>query len=142
MDWITRHMEQEGLKIIKTKSFNILHTVESASRQIRVAQTKLNLMSSSALKAGMTTYLEELGQRLRVAVANSDGKIPLSFDYIIAAELPTAQDTNLGSTILSILTSPFVNQQQQQTATTTATADDISNSNVFQEQEQTHTHYH
>ena len=105
VDWITRHMEMEGLRIIKTKSFNILHTVESASRQIRVAQTKLDLMPSSTLRAGMSAYLEELTERVRVAVASNGGKIPLSFDYIVAAELPPAE--NLGATIFSLLAAPF-----------------------------------
>jgi hypothetical protein len=100
-------MEKEGLRVLKTKSFNILHTAESAMRQVRVAQTKLELMSSSALKAGMTTYLEELGERVKVAVASNGGKIPLSFDYIIQAEMVSETNLALGATIFSMLSNPF-----------------------------------
>lgn len=106
VDWITRHLEQEGLKILQTKSFNILHSEESALRQIRVAQTKLALMPSNPLRHGMTTYLDELSERVRGAMISSGGKIPLSFDYIIAAELPPP--ANLGTTIFTMLASPFV----------------------------------
>jgi len=100
-------MEREGLRVLSTKSFNILHTAESAQRQIRVAQTKLSLLPSSALKAGVTTYLEELTSRVQTAMAGCGGKIPLSFDYIIAAEHEQQQAENLGATIFSLLSSPF-----------------------------------
>lgn len=82
-------MEREGLRIIQTKSFNILHSVDSATRQIRVAQTKIDLMPSGALKQGMMTYLDELTERVKVAMTSFGGKIPLSYDYIIAAESQT-----------------------------------------------------
>ena len=107
MDWIKRHMEREGLRVLGTKSFNILHTAESAQRQIRVAQTKLSLMPSSVLRAGMTTYLQELTSRVETAMAGCGGKIPLSFDYIIAAEHDQQATENLGASIFSLLSSPF-----------------------------------
>jgi len=98
-------MEQEGLKVLKVKQFSILHTAESATRQIRVAQTKLALMPSPELQAGLTAYLKDLGERVRVAVASAGGKIPLSFDYIVVAE--RAPVDSLGATIFSMLASPF-----------------------------------
>ena len=100
-------MEREGLRVLGTKSFNILHTAESAQRQIRVAQTKLSLMPSSVLRAGMTTYLQELTSRVETAMAGCGGKIPLSFDYIIAAEHDQQATENLGASIFSLLSSPF-----------------------------------
>lgn len=107
VDWITRHMERDGLRVIKTKSFNILHSVESATRQIRVAQTKLDLMPSGALKQGMTTYLEELTERVKVAVASAGGKIPLSYDYVISAESVDFEERNSTSVLASSIFAPF-----------------------------------
>lgn len=108
-------MEREGLRVVKTKSFNILHSIDSATRQIRVAQTKLDLMPSGALKQGMKTYLEELTERVKVAVASSGGKIPLSYDYVIAAE-SVSEERNSGlvsSSIFDIFT-PFSTSSGQQ----------------------------
>jgi len=87
LDWIERHLHREGMRVVKTKSFTILHSEESAMRQIRVAQTKLDLMPSAALKQGMERYLLELGERVKVAVSTTaERKIGLSYDYIVSAE--------------------------------------------------------
>lgn len=112
VDWITRHMEREGLRVVKTKSFNILHSIDSATRQIRVAQTKLDLMPSGALKQGMKTYLEELTERVKVAVASSGGKIPLSYDYVIAAESVESGESSsiLASSIFSMFSTSTAHQ--------------------------------
>ena len=86
LDWITRHLQQEGIRIVKSKSFTILHSEESALRQLRVAQSKLDLMHAGA-REGMSRYLFELAERVRDTLRAAGGKIPLSFDYVIAAEI-------------------------------------------------------
>mmetsp|Transcript_5270 Transcript_5270/g.5411 ORF Transcript_5270/g.5411 Transcript_5270/m.5411 type:complete len:272 (-) Transcript_5270:28-843(-) len=88
VEWVTRHLEKSGLHILRSKSFTILHSEESMMRQLRVAQSKLQLMPNIALKQGMQVYLQDLGERIHTAVRSVEGcRIPLSFDYIVAAEL-------------------------------------------------------
>eukprot|EP01036_Dinobryon_divergens_P039942 gene39943-52729_t len=89
VEWMTRHLERSGLRILRSKNFTILHSEDSMMRQLRVAQSKLALMPNIALKQGMQAYLQELGERIQVAARMTDGgRIPLSFDYVIAAEIP------------------------------------------------------
>ena len=61
LNWMLRHLESAKFKIITSKSFAILHSEESILRQLRVAQSKLDLMPSPALRVGMEVYLRELG---------------------------------------------------------------------------------
>lgn len=60
LTWTKRHLEKAGMRIVKSKNFTILHSEDSIRRQIRVAQSKLALMPSIALRAGMEQYLSEL----------------------------------------------------------------------------------
>lgn len=57
---MVRHLEQAGMKVVETRNFTILHSEESAVRQIRVARSKLDLMQHSLLRQGMDHYLLEL----------------------------------------------------------------------------------
>ena len=87
-EWIIRFMEREGLKVFKSKAFTIMHTENSVTRQINVARTKLSLMTSDALRDGMADYLDELQDRTKEIMAEQPkNNIPLSHDYVIAAEL-------------------------------------------------------
>ena len=55
-------------------------------RQVKVAQNKIPLISP-ILQSGIESYLVELTQKIRTAVAaTSNGKIPLSYDYVLLAE--------------------------------------------------------
>lgn len=88
LDWVTRHMERSGFRIVRSKSFTILHSLDSMTRQLRVAQSKLPYMRDPGLRQGMQGYLQDLGERIQSAVVTVEGgRIPLSFDYIVAAEL-------------------------------------------------------
>lgn len=97
--------------IIAGKSFTILHSEESILRQLRVAQSKLDLMPHLSLRQGMEIYLRDLGfvhdnliindddmfdrDRVKAAVASTEnGRIPLSFDYVIVAEPCLENDTS------------------------------------------------
>ena len=57
--WIHRHLEQAQMRVVQSKNFSILHSEESIMRQVRVAQSKLELMNPSA-RAGMQAYLNDL----------------------------------------------------------------------------------
>lgn len=95
LEWMKRHLTQSGFKVLHTKNFTILHSEESIMRQIRVASSKLPLMPPSA-KYGMDAYLKDLAQRVKATIAKTEnGKIPLSFDYVIEASVdPTLQINN------------------------------------------------
>lgn len=86
LSWMTRHLSKAKFKTLKTKKFTILHSEESILRQIRVGYSKLALMPKTSIRHGMEQYLLELTESVKQAVnSTKDKKIPLSFDYIIAA---------------------------------------------------------
>jgi len=60
LDWMNRHLSKAEFRVIGNKNFTILHSGESASRQIKVARSKLSLMRNKELQAGMETYLQDL----------------------------------------------------------------------------------
>lgn len=55
-----RHIELAGLNIINTRNFTILHSEESAVRQIKVGRSKLDYMLNVPVQEGMRQYLNEL----------------------------------------------------------------------------------
>jgi hypothetical protein len=84
VEWIHRSLVASGLQVTQTKQFTILHSEDSTLRQIRVSQSKLPLIPAP-LQSGMEIYLKDLTERCKTAVAESNGKIPLSFDYVVEA---------------------------------------------------------
>lgn len=60
LDWMNRHLSKAEFKVIGSKNFTILHSGESASRQIKVARSKLSLIRSKELQSGMEKYLVDL----------------------------------------------------------------------------------
>jgi hypothetical protein len=87
VEWILRHLETSGFKIVTTKQFTILHSEDSIKRQIRVGQSKLPLIEHAGLRAGMESYLQDLANRVSDAVKSTpSGRLPVSFDYIVVAE--------------------------------------------------------
>jgi len=93
--WMKRHIEAAGMRVVGISNFTILHSEESALRQIRVAKSKLDYMVDANLRNGMERYLLDLEERTRVAIRKNDGRIPLSFDYIIAAENATEENAGI-----------------------------------------------
>eukprot|EP00981_Chlorochromonas_danica_P006462 scaffold1401_cov180-Ochromonas_danica.AAC.12 len=93
LSWMTRHLGNAGLKVIETRNFTILHSEDSAVRQIRVARSKLDFMEHSLLRQGMDHYLMELESRTRATIKANGGKIPLSYDYVIAATHANQSET-------------------------------------------------
>lgn len=60
LTWMERHLNQNRMVITHRKNFTILHSEMSAMRQIKVAQSKLELIRSNPLKTGLEKYLHEL----------------------------------------------------------------------------------
>jgi hypothetical protein len=60
LSWMKRHIESSGLVIVNTRNFAILHSEDSANRQIKVARTKLEYIANSPLQEGMKEYLNDL----------------------------------------------------------------------------------
>jgi hypothetical protein len=91
-EWVIRHLESEGLRVFKSKIFTILHSEESTMRQLRVARSKLELMPQASMRMAMDSYLTDIEERLSEIMTNqSKNNIPLSHDYVIAAELPSSE---------------------------------------------------
>lgn len=88
LEWIVRHLERAGFHVVRSKSFTILHSTDSMTRQLKVAQSKLPLMPSE-VRLGMEVYLNELGARIRASRSDGSSRIPLSFDYVIEAQINT-----------------------------------------------------
>lgn len=109
--------------VTNSSNFTIMHTEDSALRQIRVAKSKLDLMRDEHLRRGMETYLLDLEyvicdiaiaagylfittnirglicrRRLKVVVKEAGGRIPMSFDYVMSVELASATSTELPQT--------------------------------------------
>ncbi len=60
LSWMRRHIGSVGLRVVDTTSFTIMHSEESALRQVRVAKSKLQYITDSHLRGGMEKYLTDL----------------------------------------------------------------------------------
>lgn len=87
LPWMIRHIQISGMTVMDTKQYTIMHSEESAIRQIRVAKSKLSYIPHNAMRNGMDKYLTDLECRVKDATKTCGGKIPLSYDYVISAEL-------------------------------------------------------
>lgn len=88
LEWMTRHLEKSNFDVLNTATYSILHSEDSITRQLRVAELKLDYFLDSSLRNGMQSYLDGLRLRIQEAVRGTETKkIPLSFDYCIAAQL-------------------------------------------------------
>lgn len=59
LSWMERHLQKNNMKVIGVKSYSIIHTENSAIRQINVGRSKINHMSP-ILKNPMISYLNDL----------------------------------------------------------------------------------
>jgi hypothetical protein len=89
-----RHIEAAGMIVTNTSNFTIMHTEHSAMRQVRVAKSKLDIIKDANLRRGMDEYLQDLERRLAQVVTAAGGRIPMSFDYVMAVELANAEETS------------------------------------------------
>ena len=90
-DWIERHLKLAGLKVVSQKRFPIMYSLNTMLRQLNVARSKLSLFPSKSLADEMRKSIDELEAEAKQAIEKSPtGRIRLGFDYVIAAELPSA----------------------------------------------------
>ena len=96
-DWIERHLKLAGLEVVSQKRFPIMYSFNTMLRQLNVARSKLSLFPSKSLADEMRKSIDELEAEAKQAIEKSPtGRIRLGFDYVIAAELPSAhlEDTD------------------------------------------------
>lgn len=60
LPWMIRHIQISGMTVMDTKQYTIMHSEESAIRQIRVAKSKLSYIPHNAMRNGMDKYLTDL----------------------------------------------------------------------------------
>ena len=107
LTWISRTLENSQFQLRKIKKFTILHNEDSIMRQLKVAQNKIPLLSPS-LQEGMESYLNELGQKVRIAVGSTtNGKISLSYDYVILADNPVSTESLYVEDLMKLTDSPM-----------------------------------
>jgi len=93
--WMQRHIEGTGLHFLEMKSFTILHSEESALRQLRVGRSKLDFILDKNLRDGMDKYLIDLEIRIKNTFRSTSGaRIPLSFDYVIGTENTVTEEVD------------------------------------------------
>lgn len=90
-EWIERHLETAGLKVVETSKFPIMYSHTTIVRQLNVARSKLPLFSSKGLAAEMGKQIDALEKESKSATDRSPtGRIKLGFDYVVTAEMPAA----------------------------------------------------
>lgn len=89
VDWIHRHLESAGLKVVETSRFPILYSHSTIVRQLNVARSKLPLFPSKGLASEMGKAIDELERESKRATERSvTGRLKLGFDYVVTAEKP------------------------------------------------------
>jgi len=89
VDWIERHLEKSGLKIVSSSQFPIMYSHTSIVRQLNVARSKLPLFPSKALALEMGEEIDALERESKEATdGSSNGRLKLGFDYVVTAEKP------------------------------------------------------
>jgi hypothetical protein len=94
VDWIERHLEKAGLKVIKSTKFPIMYSHEAIVRQLNVARSKLPFFPSKALAKEMRETLDKLENESKIATDKSPNRrLKLGFDYVVTAQMPSHDDS-------------------------------------------------
>lgn len=89
--WVEKTLRRSGFTICDSKSFPILHSAHTVEKQLNVARSKLPYFVDDCLRLAMADAIDELSSRVKSACsASPQGRLQLSFDYVIAAEYPGA----------------------------------------------------
>ena len=89
VEWIERHLENAGLKIVGSSQFPIMYSHAAIVRQLNVARSKLPLFPSKALAKEMGEQIDALERESKAATDRSPtGRLRLGFDYVVTAEKP------------------------------------------------------
>ena len=57
---MVRHLKKSNFDVLHSGTFSILHSEDSITRQVRVAELKLDYMADASLRGGMQSYLDGL----------------------------------------------------------------------------------
>merc|ERR1719384_2731045 len=89
IDWIERHLERAGLKVMSSSQFPIMYSHAAIVRQLNVARSKLPLFLSKTLAKEMGEEIDKLEKESKEATDRSpNGRLKLGFDYVVSAEKP------------------------------------------------------
>lgn len=89
VEWIERHLEKAGLKVVKSSKFPILYSHSAIVRQLNVARSKLKLFPSKALAKEMEEAINALEMESKIATdKSSNQRLRLGFDYVVTAQMP------------------------------------------------------
>jgi len=87
VDWITRNLKQSGFEVVEVKTFPIMYTFETISRQLNVARGKFSHFPTKALADEMEEIIKGLETECRDAMDKSPtGTLKIGFDYVVVAE--------------------------------------------------------
>ena len=96
LSWIHRQISSStsSLHISNTKSFSILHSPSSFTKQLNVARSKLEYMDSEVMREGMRIKINELENMFNETLKKMNAKnVPLSFDYIVQITKDSCNNT-------------------------------------------------
>ncbi len=89
IEWIERHLERAGLRLVKSSRFPILYSHAAIVRQLNVARSKLTLFPSKALAKEMGESIDALERESKIATDKAANKrLKLGFDYVVTARMP------------------------------------------------------
>ena len=87
VEWIERHLENAGLKVVSSSKFPIMYSHAAIVRQLNVARSKLPLFPSKSLAKEMGEVINDLEAESKVIIDRSpNGRLRVGFDYVVTAE--------------------------------------------------------
>mmetsp|Transcript_14146 Transcript_14146/g.32535 ORF Transcript_14146/g.32535 Transcript_14146/m.32535 type:complete len:437 (+) Transcript_14146:134-1444(+) len=92
LEWVIRQLERAGLLIVDIRKYPIKHEAQHMIMQINVARSKLSRFPSRDLAATMAELLDSYEDE--VWEVTDDGPLTISFNYVIAAEMPSGSIQN------------------------------------------------
>jgi len=85
-EWVVRHLELTGLKVVDVQTFKNKYDYTKISAQIRAAKSTLPFISNDELRDTMKKQIEELDDECKEACEKSPGgEFELGFDWVITA---------------------------------------------------------
>jgi hypothetical protein len=85
LDWVLRHLEGSGYRVLEARSIPILYRERFINGQLDVCRSKLPYMADRGLAAQMERHIEELRARA-LGLAELREGIRFGEDYVVAAE--------------------------------------------------------
>ncbi len=85
LDWVHRHLEKAGFRVMATREVPILYRLPWLERQLNVCTSKLPLLKDRSLAEALSQHIGALRRRARDLPEAREG-IPLGTDYVVGAE--------------------------------------------------------